>query len=177
MRLSFGKTRPLKNDFNISKDYAELIMEIELPQDFKELFKSLNANNVRYLMIGGYAVGVYGYPRTTNDIDIFVSDDAENKQNLIKALQDFGFVGVDLSGIFVEKRSLVEIGVEPLKVQFMNFADGIEFEEAFESRKIIAVEDIFINTVSKSDLIKNKLESGRHKDLADIEQLNQIEDL
>lgn len=129
-------------------------MELELPEDFKELFKSLNANNVRYLMIGGYAVGVYGYPRTTNDIDIFVSDDSENVGNLIKALQDFGFGGFDLSGIFDEKRSLVEIGVEPLKVQIMNFADGIEFEKAFESRKIITVEDIFINTVSKSDLIK-----------------------
>jgi nitrogen regulatory protein PII-like uncharacterized protein len=152
-------------------------MELELPQDFKELFKSLNANNVRYLMIGGYAVGVYGFPRTTNDIDIFVSDDSENVGNLIKALQDFGFGGFDLSNIFNEKRSLVEIGVEPLKVQIMNFADGIEFEKAFESRKIIAVEDIFINTISKSDLIKNKLKSGRYKDLADIEQLNQIEDV
>lgn len=152
-------------------------MELELPEDFKELFKSLNANNVRYLLIGGYAVGVYGYPRTTNDIDIFVSDDGENVGNLIKALQDFGFQSFDLSGIFNEKRSLVEIGVEPLKVQFMNFADGIEFEKAFESRKIVAVEDIFINTVSKPDLIKNKLKSGRHKDLADIERLNQIEDM
>jgi hypothetical protein len=152
-------------------------MELELPEDFKELFKSLNANNVRYLMIGGYAVGVYGYPRTTNDLDIFVSDDGENIGNLIKALQDFGFGGFDLSNIFDEKRSLVEIGVEPLKVQLMNFADGIEFDEAFEARKIVAVEDIFINTVSKSDLIKNKLKSGRYKDLADIEQLNRIEDL
>lgn len=126
-------------------------------------------------MIGGYAVGVYGYPRTTNDIDIFVSDDAENIRNIIKALQDFGFVGFDLSGIFKEKRSLVEIGVEPLKVQLMNFADGINFDEAFESRNIITVEDIYINIISKTDLIKNKIVSGRHKDLADIEQLNQID--
>lgn len=110
-------------------------------------------------------------------IYIFVSDDADNKRNLIKALQYFGFQGFDLSGIFAEKRSLVEIGVEPLKVQFMNFANGIEFEKTFESRKTVAVEDIFIKTVSKSDLIKNKLKSGRHKDLADIERLNQIEDM
>lgn len=87
------------------------------------------------MLIGGYAVGVYGYPRTTNDIDIFVSDDGENVGNLIDALQDFGFEGFELSGIFNEKRSLVEIGVEPLKVQFMKLADGIEFEKAFESRK------------------------------------------
>jgi predicted nucleotidyltransferase len=152
-------------------------MELQLPEDFKELFKSLNANSVRYLMIGGYAVGVYGYPRATNDVDIFVSDDGTNIGNLIKALRDFGLGGFDLSGIFKESRSLVEIGVEPLKVQFMNFADGIEFEKAFESRKLITVEDISINTVSKSDLIRNKLASGRHKDLADVEQLGRIEDL
>lgn len=59
----------------------------------------------------------------------------------------------------------------------MNFADGIEFEKAFESKKIIAVEDIFINTVSKSDLIKNKIKIGKHKDLAYIERLNQIKDM
>lgn len=149
-------------------------MELELPKDFKELFKSLNANNVRYLMIGGYAVGVYGYPRTTNDIDIFIADDTDNIRNFINALQDFGFVGFDLNDVFVEKRSLVEIGVEPLKVQIMNFADGIEFDEAFQARNIIIVENISINTISKLHLIKNKLASGRYKDLADIEQLNQL---
>jgi hypothetical protein len=142
-------------------------MELELPEDFKELFESLNANNVRYLMIGGYAVGVYGYPRATNDIDIFLSDDGENLENFVNALEDFGLAGSDL-------KDVVELGVEPLKVQFMNFADGIAFDDAFEARNVIAVEDIFINTISKADLIKNKLASGRHKDLADIDQLNQL---
>lgn len=125
-------------------------------------------------MIGGYAVGVYGYPRATNDIDIFVADDTDNIHNFVNALQDFGFAGFELKGIFESKRSPVEIGVEPLKVQFMNFANGIEFDEAFQSRNIITVEDISINTISKLHLIKNKLASGRHKDLADIDQLNQI---
>ncbi len=105
-------------------------MELELPEDFKELFKSLNANSVRYLLIGGYAVGVYGYPRATNDIDIFVSDDPENVENLVKALRDFGFGGFDLSKLFESNRSLVELGVEPLKVQIMNFADGIDFQKS-----------------------------------------------
>lgn len=151
-------------------------MELELPEDFKELFKSLNANNVRYLMIGGYAVGVYGYPRATNDLDIFVSDDASNVRNLVNALQDFGFVGFDLSNLFQGKRSLVELGVEPLKVQIMNFADGIEFEKSFTARKTVAVEDISINILSKSDLIANKVKTGRFKDLADIERLERIGD-
>ncbi len=151
-------------------------MELELPRDFKELFESLNANDVRYLVIGGYAVGVYGYSRTTNDLDIFVSDDGENVVNLVEALTEFGFRRSDLIGVFSERRSLVEIGVEPMKVQLMNFADGIEFDRAFESRKIVVVENIAISIVSKSDLIKNKLASGRHKDLADVDQLVKLAD-
>jgi predicted nucleotidyltransferase len=149
-------------------------MEIELPRDFKELFASLNANNVRYLLIGGYAVGVYGYSRTTNDIDIFVADDRENTHRLIAALNDFGVGSSDLSQIFVEKRSLVEIGVEPVKVQLMNFADGIVFDEAFERSNIVEVEDIRITTIGRDDLIANKLASGRHKDLDDVERLGRI---
>ena len=151
-------------------------MEIELPRDFKELFVSLNANNVRYLLIGGYAVGVYGYSRATNDIDIFVSDNEENTRRLIAALNDFGVGHSDLSEMFAEKRSLVEIGVEPVKVQLMNFADGIAFDEAFDRRNVIDVEGVDISTIARDDLIANKLASGRHKDLDDVEMLERLAD-
>lgn len=149
-------------------------MELELPRDFKELFESLNACEVPYLMIGGYAVGVYGYSRTTNDIDIFVSDDAVSLERLRNALKDFGFSEADLTGIFNTPRSLVEIGVEPLKIQLMNFADGIDFDEAFVAKNVVQIEDIFVNTISRSDLIANKTASGRHKDLADVEELEKL---
>lgn len=151
-------------------------MEIELPIDFRELFESLNANNVRYLLIGGYAVGVYGYSRTTKDIDIFVSDDEENTRRLVAALNDFGVGGGDLSQIFAENRSLLEIGVEPVKVQLMNFADGIAFDEAYDRRNMILVDDISIATIGRKDLIANKIASGRHKDLDDVEMLERLGD-
>jgi predicted nucleotidyltransferase len=151
-------------------------MEIELPRDFKELFVSLNANSVRYLLIGGYAVGVYGYSRTTNDIDIFVSDEPDNTNRLIAALNEFGVGGSDLSQVFAEKRSLVEIGVEPVKVQLMNFADGIAFDEAYARRNVIEAEDVSISTIGRDDLIANKLASGRHKDLDDVEMLERLAD-
>lgn len=125
-------------------------------------------------MIGGYAVGVYGYSRTTNDIDIFVSDDRENTQRLIAALSDFGVGDTDLSQIFAEKRSLVEIGVEPVKVQLMNFADGVTFDDAFDRRNVIEVETILISTIGRDDLIANKIASGRHKDLDDVEMLKNL---
>ena len=66
-------------------------METKLPEDFREFLKLLNANGVKYLLIGGYAVGFYGYPRATNDMDIFVSKDSDNAERLVKALKEFGF--------------------------------------------------------------------------------------
>lgn len=149
-------------------------MEIELPRDFKELFELLNANDVEYLLIGGYAVGVYGYSRSTNDIDIFVSDDRENVSRLSSALRAFGVDHGNNDDLFPGKRSLLELGVEPMKVQFMNFADGLDFAEAYAARNIVQVEDIVISTISLADLVKNKTASGRHKDLADIEKITDI---
>lgn len=65
-------------------------MAIELAKDFKEFLKSLNANGVRYLLIGGYAVGFHGYPRATNDLDVFVSGDADNARRPVKGFKRFG---------------------------------------------------------------------------------------
>ena len=148
-------------------------MEFELPQDFKELFELLNANNVRYLMLGGYAVGAYGYPRATN-LDVFVSDDDKNVENLIRCLTQFGFAEPVAENVLSEPRSIIEMGVEPIKIQLMNFADGIGFEEAFSHRSILEIEDIEVSVVSKDDLIRNKRAVGRHKDLADVERLERI---
>ena len=149
-------------------------MEFELPQDFKELFELLNANKVRYLMLGGYAVGAYGYPRATNDLDVFVSGDEVNVENLIRCLAQFGFAEPMAHDILSEPRSIIEMGVEPIKIQLMNFADGIDFEAAFARRNILDIEGIEVSVVSKDDLIRNKKAVGRYKDLADVERLEKI---
>jgi hypothetical protein len=147
-------------------------MEFELPNDFREFFESLNSNNVRYLLIGGYAVGIYGYTRATNDLDVFVSGDRQNVENLIHALNEFGFSDSGLSvESFAQKRSMIEMGVEPIKIQILNFADGIDFETAYSNRNSVEIENILIDTIDKKDLIANKLASGRLKDLADVERL------
>lgn len=67
---------------------------MNLPRDFKEFIELLNANEVRYLVVGGYAVGYHGYPRPTGDIDFFVMASIENAANLMNALQEFGFGNV-----------------------------------------------------------------------------------
>ncbi len=150
-------------------------MEFELPIDFKELLESLNANGVRYLLVGGYAVGFHGYGRTTNDIDIFVANDRENAERLVTALTQFGFGGNELSpDLFTRKDSLVVMGEEPLSVDILNYLTGVDFEKAYVRRKIVTAEDIEISLICLDDLVENKRATGRYKDLADIEYLERI---
>jgi predicted nucleotidyltransferase len=147
-------------------------MDLELPSDFKEFLELLNANEVRYLLIGGFAVGLYGHPRTTNDIDIFVAGDEENARRLVKALTEFAFPANSISTkLFTEPNSLVEIGVAPVKIEILNFASGLEFEKAYSSRNFGMIEGVKVSMVSLEDLKVNKKVSGRHKDLDDLEQL------
>lgn len=147
-------------------------MDTELPKDFKELLRLLNANGVRYLLIGGYAVGFYGYPRATNDIDIFVAKDWENAQRIVKSLIDFGFGTDELSAeLFMQKKSIVRMGIEPLKIEFANFISGIEFEEAYQDKIIGLIDEIEMSIISLEHLKINKKASGRYKDLNDLEHL------
>lgn len=147
-------------------------MEIKLPEDFKEFLKLLNANGVKYLLIGGYAVGFYGYPRATNDIDIFVAKDSENARRLVKTLTNFGFDTKDLSTeIFTREKSIVRMGIEPMKIEIANFISGVEFDECFEQKNIGKIDDLEINLISLKHLKINKKASGRFKDLNDLENL------
>ena len=150
-------------------------MEFELPPDFKEFLESLNRHEVRYLLIGGYAVGLHGHPRATNDIDIVVSDDPENAERLVTALREFGFGETSLSAdLFTSKDALVVMGVEPLAIDILNYLQGAMFEAAYQNREIVSVEDIKVSLISLKDLIANKRAVARHKDLEDVEKLEKI---
>lgn len=147
-------------------------MELELPKDFKELLRLLNANGVRYLLIGGYAVGFHGYPRATNDIDIFVAKDLENARRLVKSLSEFGFADTELSTeLFTQEKSIVQMGVEPMKIEVVNFISGIDFEEAYAAGIIGVIDEIEVSLISLHHLKINKKASGRYKDLNDLEHL------
>ena len=147
-------------------------MELELPQDFKELFEYLNANKVEYLLLGGYAVIAHGYVRNTSDIDVVVSDGAENARRLISALSDFGFGETELKiELFTEPDSVVRMGVEPLKIEILNYLKGVDFAEAYSRRKSVQVEDILVDIISLTDLLANKRAVARPKDIVDADEL------
>lgn len=147
-------------------------MEIVLPPDFKEFLKILKDNNIRYLLIGGYAVGYYGYPRATNDMDIFISNDASTAKQMVSALKYFGFDIPELKEeLFLKDNNIVRMGIPPMRIEILNSISGVNFEECYQNKITENIDGIQINIISLEHLKKNKKASGRHKDLDDFENL------
>jgi hypothetical protein len=132
----------------------------------------LNSNDVKYLVVGGYAVGFYGYPRPTGDIDIWVMISKENALKIVNSLEEFGFSSAKLSeNIFLEERKLVRLGNPPLRIELMTSATGVSFEECYERKVVAEIDGVKINFISLNDLKRNKKAIGAHKDLNDLEKL------
>lgn len=150
-------------------------MELELNEDFKDLLRLLNSKNVRYLLIGGYAVIMHGHPRLTNDLDIVIANDAENIERCLSSLRDFGFGGPSMvPALFSEPKSVVRMGVEPVKIEILNYLEGVDFDAAYQRRETRPAEDIQIDVISLPDLLANKRAVGRDKDLLDIKELLKV---
>ncbi|HSR12724.1 MAG TPA: hypothetical protein VLS90_14880 [Thermodesulfobacteriota bacterium] len=145
---------------------------VELHPDFKDLLRLLNSHRVRYLVVGGYAVGYYGYPRATGDMDIWVAISEENAEQIAHALRAFGMPEKETTKtLFMEKNKIIRMGVPPVRIEVITSASGLDFDECYSRREIVKVEDIDINFISLEDLKTNKKAAGRHKDLEDIEHL------
>jgi len=142
----------------------------QLPEDFKDFIKFLNDHKVRYLLVGGWAVGIYGNPGATEEIDFFIATDDENIENLLIALNEFGTPKVDKS-VFQIKGNVFRIGRSPIQIDIINEASGIFFEDCYKRRNLIKADEIVISVISREDLIENKRAAGRHRDLADIENV------
>jgi len=147
---------------------------IRLPNDFKEFLKLLNAEKVEYLLVGGYAVGCYGYPRATGDMDIWLCSSPTNAANLVRALQKFGFSAKSLSADqFLAANNVVRMGNPPLRIDLIMSAEGVDFTQCFARRTTKLLDGVEINLISLDDLKTNKRALGRSKDLDDLEHLQQ----
>ena len=142
----------------------------QLPDDFKDFIQYLNLNDVRYLLIGGWAVGLHGNPRATKDIDFLVSMDNENLEKLQKALLAFGSPPIDIEH-FKEAGNVIRMGISPIQIDIINKADGIDIDDCYPRRTTINVGETEISVISREDLVKNKRASGRSMDIADVEKL------
>lgn len=140
--------------------------------DFREFIESLNRHNVRYLLIGGYAVALHGHPRYTKDLDIWISMDNTNAANLLKALKDFGFSSLSLSvEDFLKPDQIVQLGFPPNRIDLMTSPKGIDFDTCYASREEIEIEGLKVKLIDLNNLKINKKATGRHQDLADLENL------
>ncbi|MDP3580838.1 MAG: hypothetical protein Q8S39_02815 [Ignavibacteria bacterium] len=145
-----------------------------LHQDFKELLKLLNENKVEYLVIGSFALAFHGSPRNTGDIDIWINISKENAQRMEKTLIDFGVGSLGRNKKdFLEEGSVIQIGVPPVRIDFLTSISGVDFLEAYKNKEKIVLDGEEVFYLSKIDFIKYKRASGRLKDLADIEAITE----
>jgi len=142
-----------------------------LPTDFKEFIELLNKNNVRYIVIGGYAVVYHGYVRSTNDIDIWIDIREDNIENILKALDDFGFSSLNLKESDFSPDQIIQLGYPPNRIDLITTPAGIDFDTCYQSKEQVAIDKISINIIDVENLLKSKKASNRTRDLADIEEL------
>jgi hypothetical protein len=145
---------------------------IHLPRDFKEFLKLLNAHQVEYLLIGGYAVGYFGYPRATADMDIWIAMHPANAEKIVTALKAFGFNPPELSpDLFLKEWQIIRLGVPPFRIEISTTISGVNFNECYVERIVDELDGEQVNLICLKHLKINKKASGRHQDLADLENL------
>jgi hypothetical protein len=145
---------------------------MDLNRDYQELLQSFASHNVRFLIVGGYALAAHGHPRYTKDLDIWVWTDPSNAERIVKSLEGFGFDGLGLTALdFQEPDVVVQLGREPLRVDILTFATGLDFVTAYENRIMVSIGNLEVPFVSIGDLRTNKLATGRLRDIADAADL------
>lgn len=143
-----------------------------LNEDYREMLQFLADENVKFILVGAYALAAHGYPRSTMDIDIWVMPSPANSAAVICALRRFGAPLDNLTVADLQKDDTIfQIGVAPRRIDIMTSASGLEFDKTFAHSIEVVIEGIQVHIPSVDDLIRNKRATGRTKDLADIEAL------
>ena len=147
---------------------------MEVQPDVRELLALFNANQVDYMVIGGYALAFHGAPRFTGDLDIFVNPDPENARRIVEALDQFGFKSVDLSvDDFQAPDQVVQLGVPPVRVDILTSITGVSWAEAASGRVEGRYGEIPVYYIGREQFTANKRATGRKRDLADLEALGE----
>jgi hypothetical protein len=148
---------------------------MEIGQDFKEFIALLNKHKVQYLVVGGYAVTLYGYPRYTGDIDFWVKPNAENAAKIVAALIEFGFGSIDVEAADLDHEyAIIQLGFPPNRIDLMTSIDGLTFDECWANKEIVITEGEEVNYISLFHLRVNKTASARDKDKLDLKNLPKV---
>ena len=140
-----------------------------LNPDYKEMLSTLSDERVEFIVVGAYALAVYGFPRATGDIDIWIRRSSDNAQRVWRALLKYG---VPLLGLTKEDLTtagiVFQIGLAPRRIDILTSIDGVEFDEAKSQCKIVEIEGVKIPIISRNHLIQNKKTTNRLQDVADV---------
>lgn len=145
---------------------------MQLGRDWREFIESLNANGVRYLVVGGCAVAAHGHPRYTKDLDVWLAVTPENARRVLQTLADFGFegAGIGMDDLMTPER-VIQLGYPPQRIDLLTSLVGVEFDECYQARVVIKLDGTPVNFIDVDNLIRNKRAAGRYQDLADVENL------
>lgn len=147
-----------------------------LNKDFKEFAELLNSTGVEYMVVGGYALAAYGHPRYTGDLDIWLRRTPENARKVIEALKLFGFGGLGLSEQdFLVPDAVIQLGYPPARIDLLTSIDGVDFDQCYANRIVTMLQGTALAFIGIEDFRSNKRASGRHKDLADLDSLDDSE--
>ncbi|MBA4312388.1 MAG: hypothetical protein C0417_07140 [Chlorobiaceae bacterium] len=145
---------------------------MKFQEDFREFIRLLNESQVEYLIVGGYAVALYGYPRLTGDLDVWVKPSLENARKVMNVLRNFGFSTVDLSEKdFSTEYKIIQLGYPPVRIDIVTTVDGLTFGECFAKKNEMMIDDLKMNFIQLDHLKINKKIVGRPKDIDDLENL------
>lgn len=145
---------------------------MKLVKDFEAFIELLNKNEVKYLVVGGYAFAIHAYPRFTNDIDFFILSTTSNANKIVSVLIEFGFDTTSFSpDDLLIKDKVIQLGEPPYRIDLLTSIDGVDFDEAWQRKVTSKYGDQVLYFISKEDLITNKKASGRKKDLDDLGEL------
>lgn len=146
--------------------------KLKLETDFIDFIKLCNKYEVEYLVIGGYAVSIHGYPRSTKYLDICIKISEENATKMVRVIKDFGFASLKLTKEdFLKRDFITQLGHEPVRIDILNDLDGVPFEEAWKNKRVMEFEGSEINFIGYAELLKVKEKAGRLQDIADINKL------
>ena len=146
----------------------------ELPEDFRDLLLELADAGAEFVLVGGHAVAFHGHPRATKDMDVLIRANTKNAERVYRALAEFGapLNAFEVNATdFATYSGVLQIGLPPRRIDVLNRADGITFDEAIAEGASFTLEGRRIPVIGRAALIKNKRAAGRAQDLADIEAI------
>jgi hypothetical protein len=140
--------------------------------DFKELLSLFNEESVRYLIVGGFALAAYGRPRYTKDLDVWIDPAGDNPARVYRALARFGAPLGDITAADLgDSDAVVQLGVEPIRIDILSDISGVRFDEAWPRRQASNYGDVPVHLIAQQDYVNNKRASGRPQDIRDVESL------